>query len=131
MFKSITKSNYFRVTDDKKFDDIIRLCENEDIGTTFTRTKTANGITYRAFGCFGTIAGLPDPDDNDTPSLELFRKELTGILADGEAIIITTVGHGAGEDVFGEVDIITKNDWKYLNLDDIARESASNMLRSV
>ena len=133
MSKNFTKTNYFRVTDKEKFEDIINRCETgeDNIIHIFTETDADGDETgCYAFFCYDNILGIPDPENYGTPSTDLFRSELQSILPDDEAIIIISVGYNARKDVWGETDVITKGDWHYLDLGIHARETAKKMIEN-
>ena len=125
----ITRTNYFRVTDEEKFRKIVNgcWCGNEAEMKIWTETAP-DGTKYFAFGCYGYIDGCCDPDGNECPDSNQFMEDLKTILPDGEVIIITHVGNNKMRDVYGEVDVITKEGWTYQNLDELAREIAKKKL---
>lgn len=124
----ITRTNYFRVTDEAKFREIVGSCACGDAEMKIWTETAPDGTKYFAFGCYGCIDGYRDPENNDEPSLERFREELQTILPDSEAVIITHVGHEKMRDVYGEIDIITKGGWTYRNLDELAQTLAKEQL---
>ena len=58
------RTNYFSVTDERKFRGIIDSCCSEDTVHLFEET-TPDGKKQFGFGCCGYISGIPAGEDED------------------------------------------------------------------
>ena len=106
-----TRTNYFSVTDDEKFKQIISSCKAPDEIEVFEEKQEDGSIKY-GFLCDGSIYGLPDRDGDSTEdcddnedvdyNYDTFCEALQQILPDGEAIIITEVGYEKMRYLVGE-----------------------------
>lgn len=68
------------------------------------------------------------PHDYSTADMDMFYEELQKILPENEAFIVQEVGNEKLRYLIGEVTIVTKNEIKYLSVDEIARKEAKKML---
>lgn len=141
------RTNYFSVTDEAKFREIMAACKGaEDTVHTFDNNKEGGGKKF-GFYCCGSINGLPYKLVDDEPvvtfvedeaeedldcdiSGDLFYEALQNILPDGEAIIVTEIGSEKYCYLRGICLVITNNDIKYADLSREALELARKMLNN-
>ena len=131
-----TRTNYFSVTDEAKFRDIIGKCVAEDSVEIF---KSDSEDGKFAFGCYSGIqeeisCGAYD-DCYDCPKSETAECETPGlyemlqsVVASDDAIIITEVGHEKLRYLVGVSIIITKDSIRAVSLDIASRDIAREML---
>lgn len=82
-YEGISRSNYFRVTDEKKY---AELFEKFD-GAVRDFTKEVDGETLHGFGCEDSICY------GESGDIDEFFAELQPILPDGEGVTYIHVGH--------------------------------------
>ena len=128
-YVGFTRSNYFSVTDEEKFRQLIAdsYCDGDNIEIFERNIK---GSVKFAFGCYGSIYGvrtLPD-DDSDADNYDVFVEALQSILAGGDAIIINEVGCEDLRYIIGHSSIITKSDAQFISLWERAVAKARIML---
>jgi hypothetical protein len=127
-YYSTTRTNYFSVTDEAKFRDIINSCSAEDEIHIFDQTAP-DGKKLYGFGCYGSIIGIVhDSDDDIETAGDSFHTELQSVLADGDAIIITEVGHEKLRYLVGCCTVVTKNEIQGVDVLGKAVELARSML---
>jgi hypothetical protein len=126
-----TRTNYFAVTDEDKFREIMAACvsSEEDELTIIESKESPNKV---GFLCGGTILGIRDGEDSDDGEYDdtAFHAAIQSVLADGDAIIITEVGHELMRYLYGHVTVITKHDIKAVNLYSKGIELARTMLNN-
>ena len=120
------RTNYFGVSDESKFRDILELCCAED---TIHLFEYEDSTSKFGFGCNGTIYGLVTGEDDTGFDLDAFYKALQELVAEGDAIIITEVGFEKLRYLIGCCTVITKNDIRFVNVQDKAIELARSMLQ--
>lgn len=87
-------TNYFSVTDEMKFKNLIEACVAEDEIEIFEAEQADGSVKY-GFGCLKIIHGIPPEDggDNDCEeSIDTLYTCLQKLLPPGEAIIVTQIG---------------------------------------
>lgn len=125
-YEGTTRTNYFRVTDEKRYKELIQnfACDTDDV---YHHTKKKNGETFHMFGAYGTIEYVSD--ENELCSLsDIFYPELQKILLEGEAFILQEVGHEKLCYVNGYANIVTKDTVKYVDLSMVIMQTAKEML---
>jgi len=128
-----TRTNYFSVTNEEKFREIIALCGATD-EIKIDDEKQNDGSVKYMFYCEGVIQGLPDSEsDNDAGddfdySHEAFCKALQEILPDDDAVIITEVGSEKMRYLIGSCTVITSKDIKWIDISREAVKLAATML---
>ena len=119
-----SKTNYFRVTDEEKYQELFNNLVAEDEIEDWT--VCINGETYHAFGAFDGISYLdPETEEYD---LDLFLQEIQKILPEDEAFVYFESGHEKLRYVGGYVCIVTKEEIKDENLESWAKKQAKSML---
>jgi len=134
-----TRTNYFSVTDEKKFRAIISSCDATDEIEIFDERQADGSIKY-GFLCAGRINGLPDtenatdedgePNDDIDCNYDAFCEALQEILPENDAIFITEVGFEGMRCLVGDCSIITRDAYKVITLKNKAMETARKMLNN-
>jgi hypothetical protein len=138
------RTNYFSVTDEDKFRQLMSLCAGDENSVEVFTSKSADGNDVRfGFGCRGSILGLLAPYDNAEPEdldyetcddehdMDLFYKFLQKLVAKDDAVIITEVGSEKLCYLFGISAVITNSEIRVVSLQDIAIAEARAMLGNV
>jgi hypothetical protein len=123
-------TNFFRVTDEQAYAELIsHLYGVEACDPCRYEKPGANGETLHTFTSCCGLEYYPTVDDADKldeahpADWDAFTTELGKLLPEGEAaIIITTAGPSA------HAEIITRTGKRYIDLDLIATDAASQML---
>ena len=129
-----TRTNYFAVTDEDKFRQVMAKCVGSgDSVEVFEQHCKSTGVTLFCFGCQSTISGLrvaTDEDDDswDDCDIDAFYEALQGLVVEGDAIIITEVGYEKLRYLAGISTIITHSEIRVVNLRDKALNEARAML---
>lgn len=129
-YNGVFRSNYFQVTDEEKFKDIVsRMCSGNGSVVLFTERAP-----YYGFGGDGSLSGvvLKDDAESDSPEadFDLMVQELQDILPADEAIIIMSAGHEKFRYVSGWASIITKDGYDYIDMTESAKEKAKKLLKN-
>lgn len=92
---AVTRTNWFHVASPASAARLRNLLDEAetDSGDALALWHDPRGNAY-AFGAFGAINGLFD-EAADEYDIDAFYGGLTAIVADGDAVIVTTVGHEA------------------------------------
>jgi hypothetical protein len=127
-YNAVIRTNYFSVTDEKKYREIINSCSVEEEIHVFEEISS-DGKKLFGFGCFGSIFGMSaiDGDDDCEADNSVFYAELQSVLAEGDAIIIVEVGYEKLRYLIGTGTVITQSDIQLVSLDG----SAVNLARSL
>ena len=88
----MTRTNYFRVTDEEKYQEIFKhLVTNGEIKDF---TKEQDGVLYHGFGAYSSIDYRVDLEDEESEyDFERFIEELQKILPEDEAFIYQETGY--------------------------------------
>lgn len=144
-----TRTNYFRVKDEETFRDIVsRIVGSEEPFTVITKEKAGETL----FGFYGDdVVGFRvkaeqikaeesccDSDNSCTAEEDslyeeyedMLYDELQGVVADGDAIIITEVGSEKHRYLVGEATIITNNEIGFVSLEAMALKKARELLNN-
>ena len=126
-YYAFIRSNYFSVTDETRFREIIASCLGSDEAIRIFESSDGSGKF--GFGCYGSISGVPDDeDDPDDYDVDAFYEALQEVLVEGDAIIITEIGYEKLRYLIGVCTIITKREIQFVNLSDRAVALACEML---
>lgn len=124
-YYTYTKTNYFSVTDEEKFRQIVSMIEcNDDIEIYVVEENNKKEYLLCAYGCF---VGIDNTVDCSGPDIEVMYKEFQKILPDGEVMVIFESGHEKLRDVTGCVTVITNQSYEIRSLWDIANELAKEL----
>ena len=125
------RTNYFRVKDVdefKAFMENVKGCE--DTVDVWVETNK-NNETFCGFGCYGGIAGIEIEDDEGgylEDDYDAFIDGLQRHVADDDAIIILESGNEKLNYVVGCAIVITSDDYRYLDIGDVAVHHARTTL---
>lgn len=118
-----TRTSYFKVTDEKKYQVLFAGLEsNGDDIRDFTE-KDNDGSLWHAFGSYGEIDWYPPSNEDDDyvePDSDRFYDELSKIMADDCACVIMSAGHENLRYIGGYVVVITKDKVSFNNLNNMA-----------
>ena len=124
-YKSVGRTNYFRVTDEKRWEELFKyICTND--GKCDYSKKADDGTILHCFACEGGLDYI-EPDSYDS-ELDYFIEELQKILPDDEAMIYTEGGHKKHRYVTGLSLVVTSTTIDWLLLPDLALGVARNHL---
>lgn len=148
MANSITKTrtNYVRVTDPEGFKAAVQACvvdngEEIEIG----EKPDENGIMTYSFACADNMCGIRIPDENDECdgncaecgdsyecdidcSWDAFLESLQPFIAEGDALIVTTLSRLKLAELHAYAEIVTNKEIKGLTLETLALDLAREML---
>lgn len=125
---TVTKTNYFEVTDEEKFRNLMqKVCAGED---KVVILNDGAEPSKRAFGAYDSINGFTKDGDWYETGYDDFCKELGTLLPDGEACVIMEVGHCKLRDVFANCTIITNKEVHIMDMEQDAEEMAGKMLKN-
>lgn len=135
-YYSTSRTNYFRVTDEARFDELFKnLIGIED--EVYDFTEIDDGVTLHAFGCYGSIdykkpmQNNSEEDDEDYDcDFDSFLAELQKILPEDEAFIYTECGHEKLRYITGFSIVVTKTKIKSVDIRSGAVELARKMLNN-
>lgn len=124
---SATRTNYFHVTNEEKFKELMSRCCSE---TNFELWKNNETNAY-AFGCYGTFDGLQTEEDvTREDCINNFAKELQALLPANEACIITNAGNEKLRYVGSEQTIITCDRIDYLSSQQATKQKVREILNN-
>jgi len=127
-YYAFIRTNYFSVTDETKFREIIASCQCEDSIEIFEPEGDSRKF---GFGCYGSIYGIPPANTEDSEldeDINLFFEQLQTILPEGEAILFTEIGYEKLRYLVGYTSIITKDTIDGVDLRNAAFKKAGEML---
>ena len=127
------RTNYFHVKDEEKFRALMDRSYGCEDRIELWKERDANGNAVFGFGVYGGIAGLSnacvdEDDDYDDPSYDEFLDGLQECVADDDAIIILEAGNEKMRYIVGSATIITSSNRAYLDIEDLAKQKASEFL---
>ena len=120
------RTNYFRVTNEERYQELFNNLSSEDDIHDFTFTDK-EGVTWHGFGSYGYIDYKVSEDDWDR---EVFFQELQKILPDNEAFIFMASGYEKLRYVTGYSIIVTNKDIQYVDIVHDAIRKARAMLHN-
>lgn len=129
-----SRTNYFRVTDEEKYEALFSRLYCPDGDEISALTKTENGVTRHGFGSYGQI-WYKDPaldedeeDYQEDDCINMFLEELQKILPEDEAFILFEAGHTKLQHVSGDAIVATADTIEYVNLRNAALAAARKIL---
>lgn len=130
-YNCVQRTNYFHVKDPDAFRELMKKADAEDLH--LWEEKDEDGNLIFAFGCYGSIAGIPIQNEEgdletDDDSYEDFLTELQKCVEESDVIIMIESGHEKLRYVSGIATVITSNSIKYLDLSRAALGLARRML---
>ena len=136
-YYGITKTNYFHVNDPEGFKKLMRRVVSDEGDIDLWEDKDKDGNPVFAFGGYSSISGIcpiennnddSEDEDYDEADYDLFVSELQKLIVDGEAIIITEIGHEKLRYITAYSTVITKDGCEYVTLERRAAAKARDML---
>ena len=124
---SAYRTNYFRVTDEDKYNELIKKLSGEDFEL-FDKTAE-DGTVYHGFGGYGGIAYDANGTEDFDEYIDDFLEDLRPIIPKDESVIFTEVGHEKLRYVTGYSTIVTHDGIECINLTDAAKDKAKEMLK--
>lgn len=118
------RTNYFRVTDEEKYQELFSNLVAEDNIHDFTRVK--DRVLYHGFGSYDSITYYDE--ESDECDFDFFLDELQKILPDDEAFIFMESGYEKLRYVTGYVVVCTSKEIKSMNMSSWAIVEARKML---
>jgi len=124
------RTNYFSVTNEAKFREIIASCYAYD-EIHILESIQEDGSKKFGFGCYEAISGIPSDDgdgDGDDKDMDALYDALQKVLPKGDAIMITEVGSKELHYLVGNCVVITPDDIQYVDVWGEALKLARRML---
>ena len=123
------RTNYFSVVNSEALKILISCLSTGDKVEIFEEKQEDGKIKY-AFGCTGSINGLPvkNQEGGEEDNLEAFYTALQQLLDKDDAIILTEIGSEKLSYLVSQSTVITKEDIQCVNSKEIALELAREML---
>lgn len=126
-YSGYTRTSYFHVIDEAAFRALIaEVVTSEDAEIYIWKGKDDEGKDTFAFGCYSDIRGIrpadSNPDIDNEPDYERFIEKLQECLVDGDAVIITEVGHEKLNYLTAQAAIVGKHKRKYIDFHDVTVE---------
>ena len=127
-YYGVTRTNYFAVTDEDAFRQIIAGYSNPKM-LVFEKVQQ-DGTKLFGFGCYASLDSLKseDGEPEDCEEADVFYEELQGVLQEGHSIMVCETGHENLRYLISRVIVITKHDIQFIDLGDQAIRLARNML---
>lgn len=136
-FYGTERTNYFRVTDEEKYNALFkRLCtDTGDKVFDFTKTDN-NGNILHGFGAYGCIEFGPERKDSEEleddeeeyedyeGGMDTFYELLTEILPEGEAFIQVCIGNEKLRYLTAETVVVTRYEIQFFNAQKMAMDWA-------
>lgn len=125
-YMAACRTNYFRVTDEEKYQKLFSGLCGEDTIHDFTETDE-EGITRHGFGCYGTLF-WSDPDEEWEDGFDSFCEKLREILPEDEAFIYLESGNEKLRYVIGAYTVVTREEVKWGEISNLAIETAKQII---
>mgnify|MGYP004474757533 CR=1 FL=1 len=125
-YECVSRTNYFHVKDAELFREFMDTVIADDLHLWDEKDNNINNVF--AFGCEGTIYGIPD--ENGDSSLDLFFEELQKHIADNDAVILTEAEHEKLRYVTGYATVITNANLQTIGIETFALAKAKEMLEN-
>ena len=123
-YEATTRTNYFRVTDEEKWQELFEGLISHDEIDDYTKKK--DGITYHGFGAYSSIEYMDA--ETEECDFDIFINELQKILPDNEAFIYMEVGNEKLRYLTGIVIVATNKEMRSMSLESWAKEQAKLLL---
>ena len=127
-YYSKCRTNYFSVTDEEKFADIIKHLSGDGEIDFYEHDSDEGKFMFYCDGVLNGYMNTPSDDDGIDEARGRMITELQKILPDGEAIILTEAGSEKMNYISCVATIITNTNAQTLNLSDAAIAKAREML---
>lgn len=122
-----TRTSYFHVIDEAALRAVIAEVRTTDDKEVYIWKKQDDeGKDTFAFGCNSDIRGICptgyNPDGDNDPDYDRFIEKLQACLVEGDAVIITEVGHEKLNYLTATATIVGKHKWKFIDFHDVTVE---------
>ena len=124
-YMAVTRTNYFRVTDEEKYKELFGMLSSEDNIEDFTE-KGIDGIVRHGFGCYGDVEYYDE--NTDEYDFDEWLKRLQEIIPDDEAFILESSGNEKLRYVTGWVVVVTRKEIASMSCDSWAKKKAKELL---
>lgn len=121
-YAAVSRTNYFRVTDEEAYQKLFSRLTSESGIEDFTEER--DGVLWHGFGAYSTI----DFGDGEDEDFNYFLKKLQEILPNDEAFIYKEAGNEKLRHVVGFVIVVTRHFIRGTSLDEWAKEQAKELL---
>lgn len=122
-YMSTARTNYFRVTNEKRYEELFNSLYSADDIQDFTKEK--NGVLYHGFGAYCSIEYMNEEEEYD---FDEFLKELQKILPEDEAFIYFESGYEKLRYVTGYSVVVTSKEIVSENISNWAIKKAKELL---
>ena len=126
-YYGVTRTNYFRVTDEESYKRLYEGLVSEEFIEDFTY-EDKDGNIYHGFGSYGVIDWIDRSLDEYECDFYYFLKELQKILPDDEAFIFMESGYEKLRYVTGVAIVVTNKEIRSNNISNWAIDEARDML---
>lgn len=124
-YMAVSRTNYFRVTDEEKYKELFEMLTSEDTIEDFTETGI-DGTIYHGFGCYGDVEYYDE--ESDEYDFDGWLSKLQKILPDDEAFILESSGYEKLRYVAGWVVVVTRKEIASMSCDAWAKKKAKELL---
>lgn len=126
-YMSTSRTNYFRVTDEKRYEELFANLCAEDTIHDFTKEK--DGILYHGFGTYGSVEYIEENEEEDCEyDFNGFLLELQKILPEDEAFMYFESGYEKLRYVTGFSIVVTSKEIVSESIDNWAMTKAKELL---
>lgn len=130
-YECATRTNYFHVKNADAFREFMQRVVSDEgtVGLWEEKDQSSNPIF--GFGCYGSIIGVRSQnadDEDDDLDYDVFVDELAKHVAIDDAAIIFESGHEKLRYLTGTAIVVTRNERKYIDVEDIAATEAAKIL---
>ena len=126
------RTNYFHVKDDAKFRLLMERVYGSEDSIEIWERADGEGQTTFAFGCYGSIAGLREMDEEDDDledtAFDRFLEKLQQCVAENDAVIILEAGNEKMRYIVGSALILTSKACECLDIAELAEKRATELL---
>ena len=124
-YMAVTRTNYFRVTDEDRYKELFEMLISEDDIQDFIK-RTEDGVILHGFGCYGDVEYYDD--DADEYDFDEWLSKLQEIIPDDEAFILESSGYEKLRYVTGWVVVVTRKEIASISCDSWAKKKAKELL---
>ena len=123
-YMAVTRTNYFRVTDEERYKELFEMLTSEDDIEDFTEER--DGVVLHGFGCYGDVEYYNK--ETDEYEFDSWLEKVQEILPDDEAFIMESIGYEKLRYVVGWVVVVTRKEIASMNCDTWAKKKAKELL---
>ena len=124
-YMAVTRTNYFRVTDEDRYKELFEMLTGEDNIEDFTK-RTEDGVILHGFGCYGDVEYYDE--ENDEYDFDEWLSKLQEIIPNDEAFILESSGYEKLRYVTGWVVVVTRKEIASMSCDSWAKKKAKELL---